>query len=45
MKALKWIIKLQKFAEEKGDIFYAEALKQIKELYEADMKSFKDRDN
>ena len=45
MKTLKWIIKLQEHAKEKGDVFYIEALGQIKNLYEADIKSLENRDN
>ena len=45
MKALKWIIKLRDYAEKKGDTFYKEALEQIKDLYESDMKSLENRDN
>ncbi len=45
MKALKWIIKLQDHTKVKGDTFYYEALCQIKEHYEADLKSFENLDN
>ena len=45
MKALKWIIRLQEHAQKKGDVFYVEALKQIRELYEIDIKSLENRDN